>query len=514
MLARPRDHVHNPLPMPLPSSIPHCLYTTPGANANELGDIAVITHRGVIHLFHLSLPNHDLVAHAISRDGLSWQPVQPAIHTGAPGECDDDMIWTMHVVRHPSKPLFRMYYTACSSAENGQVQRVALATSPDLMTWTKHKANPILESRAPHYNEDRGRAGFISFRDPFVFMDKKGLWHMLVTGRRPGGSRFRSGCVAHATSRDGLRWKPAKPLYAPSQFEDLEVPSYLQRGNRHALFFHHFMVGHNLCRVADSLAGPWRPPPRELLLPQWNAVFRFCEWKGRTLLYHWLRSKADWPRRGGAGAWYMALPPPKEVAWDAQGNPSLKTFPGWSRYRRGRPTTLPSKDFKACEGDPKAWRREGGTLRGQSNGQVIAAHRGGFDHFIAEFDLRIESGRAAGLFFRADRALEVANQIRFDVERQTVELHKWEFFDSSFRRYKLVQPTLLQSMAANLSYGNTLRIRLLACAEYIELSLDAVVHLSAATYRAKQGRFAWFVEDGAALFSSLNIQPLGIPPQP
>lgn len=490
------------------------MYTTPGANANELGDIAVISHHGVIHLFHLSLPNHDLVAHAISRDGLSWQPVQPAIHTGAPGECDDDMIWTMHVVRHPSKPLFLMYYTACASAENGQVQRVALATSRDLMTWTRHKANPILESRLPHCNEDRSLTGFISFRDPFVFIDEKGMWHMLVTGRAARGNRFRRGCVAHATSRDGLRWKLAEPLYAPSQFEDLEVTSYLRHGNRHALFFLHFMVGHNLCRVADSLDGPWTPPPRELLLPQWNAVFRFCEWKGRTLLYHWLRSKADWPRRGGAGAFYMALPPPKEVAWNAQGNPSLKTFPGWSRYHRGRATTLAAEGFKPCEGDKKAWRREDDALRGQCNGQAIAAHRDEFDHFIAEFDLRVESGRAAGLFFRADDKLEIANQIRFDFERQTVELHKGEFFDSSFRRYKLVQPTLLQSMPARLSPGQSIRIRLLACAEYIELSLDDIVHLSAATYRAKEGRFAWFVEDGAATFSSLKIQPLCIPPQP
>jgi hypothetical protein len=31
------------------------MYTPPGANPNELGDITVITHAGQIHLFHLTL---------------------------------------------------------------------------------------------------------------------------------------------------------------------------------------------------------------------------------------------------------------------------------------------------------------------------------------------------------------------------------------------------------------------------------------------------------------------------
>ena len=41
----------------------------------------------------------------------------------------------------------------------------------DLFVWRKHPGNPILESRAPHYNQDLDRLGFISFRDPFVFAD-------------------------------------------------------------------------------------------------------------------------------------------------------------------------------------------------------------------------------------------------------------------------------------------------------------------------------------------------------
>lgn len=498
----------------LPSSFPHAMYTPPGANPNELGDITVIDHEERVHLFHLTLMNHDVVAHAVSDDGITFTPVEPAIHTGAPGECDDDMIWTMHVMRHPRRKLFHMYYTACSLAEHGHFQRVALATSTDLVHWKKHPGNPILEPRPPHYNNDLRRVGFVSFRDPFVFVDEKGLWHMLVTGRTSGGSRFRSGCVVHATSKDGVRWLLQKPLYSPSQFEDLEVISYLRHESRHAIFFNHFCVGDGLCRVSDSLNGPWVPPPRELLLPRGNVVFRFCKWKGRTLLYHWLMSTPDWPRRGGKTSHY-ALPAPKEVEWDCDGNPTLRSFSGWDRYHKGKPQSLVASSFKPVEGEARAWRKSAdGGLRGSANDQAIAIHRSEFDHFIAEFTLTPESGRAAGLVFRGDDRLEIANLLRFDLDRQVVELHKWDRYDSSHNRFKLIQPTLLQSLPAKLTRSVPVRVSVLACCEYIEVSLDGIVYLCASTYRAQRGRFGWLMENGAATFSDLRVQPLRVPQQP
>ena len=50
-----------------------------------------------IILFHLIIPNHDYIAHAVSKDGISWKRVKNALFVGDPGEWDDDMLWTMHV---------------------------------------------------------------------------------------------------------------------------------------------------------------------------------------------------------------------------------------------------------------------------------------------------------------------------------------------------------------------------------------------------------------------------------
>src|SRR5262249_33378575 len=63
----------------------------------ELGDVEVIVADDRLHLFHLTPPNNDAVAHAVSDDGLSWRELPVALRTGPPGSCDDDQIWTMSV---------------------------------------------------------------------------------------------------------------------------------------------------------------------------------------------------------------------------------------------------------------------------------------------------------------------------------------------------------------------------------------------------------------------------------
>ena len=72
------------------------MYTPRGQGLSELGDIEVVVgDDGRLHLFHLTLPNHDVVQHAVSDDGLHWEPLPNALHTGDPGDPDDDQIWTM-----------------------------------------------------------------------------------------------------------------------------------------------------------------------------------------------------------------------------------------------------------------------------------------------------------------------------------------------------------------------------------------------------------------------------------
>ena len=111
------------------------MYSGSGFNDWEIGDITVIIHHGVYHLFHLIIPNHDYIAHATSMDGISWKRVNNALFVGHPGEWDDDMLWTMHVVEVNDK--FEMYYTGLQRKDRGITSRIGYAESTDLITWTK-----------------------------------------------------------------------------------------------------------------------------------------------------------------------------------------------------------------------------------------------------------------------------------------------------------------------------------------------------------------------------------------
>ena len=72
------------------------------SSRKSIGDVDVVFHDGVYHLFHLVLPNHDYIAHAISDNGLNWRRVENALFIGDPGSWDDLMLWTMHVTAGPS----------------------------------------------------------------------------------------------------------------------------------------------------------------------------------------------------------------------------------------------------------------------------------------------------------------------------------------------------------------------------------------------------------------------------
>lgn len=77
-----------------------------------MGDVDVVWHDGVYHLFHLILPNHVFIAHAVSCDGINWERTDNALFIGNPGTWDDLMLWTMHVSADPHHAeTWRMFYT-------------------------------------------------------------------------------------------------------------------------------------------------------------------------------------------------------------------------------------------------------------------------------------------------------------------------------------------------------------------------------------------------------------------
>lgn len=96
---------------------------------------------------------------------------------------DDQAIWTGSILRSPDG-LWHFFYTGCSR-ENPLVQRIGLATSPDLITWTRDPDWTVIQTDARYY-PDRAGDG----------------WHMLLTARARVGESDQRSVVGHATSPD------------------------------------------------------------------------------------------------------------------------------------------------------------------------------------------------------------------------------------------------------------------------------------------------------------------------
>lgn len=185
------------------------------------------------HLFHLAAPKtlppqqrhtHARVWHAVSTDLVTWTPVGEALGPSPRPAFDDLAIWTGSVVR-ADDGTWAMFYSAIGRAEGPPVQRIGMATSPDLDTWTRVAHEPLVVADPRWYVPG-------TWRDPWVLRDPLGDgWHMLITAEAAGYDGADAAVIGHARSPDLWRWEVRPPLSAPGAgFGELEVPQLVDLG--------------------------------------------------------------------------------------------------------------------------------------------------------------------------------------------------------------------------------------------------------------------------------------------
>lgn len=138
---------------------------------------------------------------ASSDDGLSWQRAKDkyilSVHEPEVGEWEKACIYQPWLVEHEGN--FFNFYNAKKMPE--WVEQMGLATSENLMEWTRHDANPIIEVTPGGYDEK-----FVS--DGKVFWDTD-HWVMFYFGVGHDGAH-----IMAAYSTDLTNWTTdPKPLY-------------------------------------------------------------------------------------------------------------------------------------------------------------------------------------------------------------------------------------------------------------------------------------------------------------
>ena len=181
------------------------------------------------HIFFLQAPRalgdqiarhwNASVGHAVSSDLRDWQVLGTALEPGPAGSWEGMATWTGSMIEE--RGTWHLFYTGTKRTPAGVEQRIALATSTDLLTWTRHPANPVIELDPRWYE----RVEHDAWRDPWVLRDPDGDgFHALITARAKSGEEDARGVIGHAWSADLVDWEVRPPLSEPGEFGHLEVP--------------------------------------------------------------------------------------------------------------------------------------------------------------------------------------------------------------------------------------------------------------------------------------------------
>ncbi|MCI0157784.1 glycoside hydrolase family 68 protein [Leifsonia shinshuensis] len=211
------------------------------------------------------------IGHAVSDDLTDWTRIEDALVRSDAPAFDDLATWTGSTIRG-ADGRWRLFYTGSTRAPDGtkNIQSIGVATSPDLLSWTKSPANPVLTADGRWYETLSEQWHDEAFRDPWVFADPSGHgWHMLITARaRTGADPFTRGVVGHATSPDLDRWRLQEPLTAPAPrgFGQLEVMQ-TEIVDGHAVLVFSCLAEHASLARRDRTGGIWAAPAESLVGP-------------------------------------------------------------------------------------------------------------------------------------------------------------------------------------------------------------------------------------------------------
>jgi beta-fructofuranosidase len=443
------------------------MYSGSGFSEWEIGDLTVIIHKGIYHLFHLIIPNHDYIAHATSKDGISWRRVENALFVGHPGEWDDDMLWTMDVCEVNGK--FEMFYTGLQRKDRGVVSRIGLAESNDLISWTKKNRDDFpIEPKGVYYEAyNANPRKWLSFRDPFRF-EYKGEVYLLACARTIHGPINRRGCVG-LIKITNYKVERLPPLFYPMAYDDVECPCVFELKGRFYLIGsirEDIMVRY---WFAPDFFGEYHSFHDDTLMPHGNYAARVVRDGEHQLVFNFFYAgKIDLLR---------VLPPPKELDTDDNGRLLLRSYYRWEKMII---KSIPQRDFEVlpqllsnttAQSNVEAdkW-----TCGARSGYEVFSFQRPS-QSFIWEGNLTVEGMGKLGLVTDIDTNGS-GYFISFDVSNGLVQIRSWGFDPLNNRKNFIFNN--IQSNVFKTNKELSFNFKLIRFGHYIELSINDVVKLT------------------------------------
>jgi sucrose-6-phosphate hydrolase SacC (GH32 family) len=121
-----------------------------------------------------------------------------------------------------------------------------------------------------------------SARDPRVFKDSSGLFHLLVTTSL-GNNADGTGCLAHLESPDLEAWEEKEPFLVLDTREQPECSDYFFYKGFFYLVYSTSGLGRYL--ISREPFGPWEKPENNIVIGNFALVPKSCIWHSERLLF-------------------------------------------------------------------------------------------------------------------------------------------------------------------------------------------------------------------------------------
>jgi beta-fructofuranosidase len=287
--------------------------------------------RGRYHLFYQHNPHGAFWGtmhwgHAVSDDLVHWEHLPIAL-TPDPDGPDADGCFSGCAVDHNGVPT--LMYTGVRG--NAQLPCLATSDDPDLITWHKHPANPLLPGPPP--------GDFLIFRDHSVW-NEAGTWYHVIGA----GIAGQGGTALLYRSEDLLNWEYLHPLVIGDKdaYEPFwtglawECPDFFALGDAYTLLVSVWDGRpHNVAWFTGEYQDRRLRITNQGLVDVGRSFYapqKLIDSAGRRVLFGWLRERRSVEQQVAAG-WSGVMSLPRILSLLPDGSLGMTPAPEVTRLR-------------------------------------------------------------------------------------------------------------------------------------------------------------------------------------
>lgn len=277
----------------------HMQYFKPAEEHLFSGDCMPYYHNGTFYLYWLLDEGHHaglegLGGHqwalSTTMDLIHWKHYPVAL--GIENEEWEKSICTGSVIAN-GDTFYAFYATRVKEGDKVHEQLSYAISTDGGYSYVKQKPNPFYYAPEECISRD--------FRDPKVFKDEEGLFHLFIPGnlKEPSLGGF-GGYLVHLTSTDLKNWKEVEsPL--KGQRGTPECADYFKWNDWYYLLYS--IAGHTYYLMSEKPYGPWIYPESQSLIEYFGSVYKTAPFKdGRRIAVAYSPCRKD-DKDNGSRIW-------------------------------------------------------------------------------------------------------------------------------------------------------------------------------------------------------------------